>query len=239
MKRKLLLLMGLFTLSLAAQASSLPDYPFIFQTGTARVEVPPDMAVMDITVSSRGADAAKTLAVVNASAAEIFQSLAQVKIPQADIQSSNIMRSLDYASREKRDAPPVYVINRNLRVWVRDLAAWTPLVSQLAAMKNITRLDTEFKTSAHDAIVAELDLKAAKDAEAKAARAAKSFNRKIASVMAISEVSFQSLERTLMHSGSEVFAPPPYIPPADASSAVRAPGSIALEKSVHVLFKLE
>lgn len=239
MKRTLLLSAGLFAVNLAAQASSLPDYPFIFQTGTAQVEVPPDMAVMDITVSSRGADAAKTLAVVNASAAEIFQSLGKVKIPQADIQSSNIMRSLDYASREKHDAPPVYVINRNLRVWVRDLAAWTPLVSELAAMKNITRLDTEFKTSAHDALVAELDLKAAKDAEAKAARAARSFNRKIASVMAISEVSFQALERTLMHSGNEVFAPPPYIPPVDASSAVRAPGTISLEKSVHVLFKLE
>ena len=75
MQRKLLLLVGLFTLNMAAQASSLPDYPFIFQTGTAQVEVPPDMAVMEITVASRGADAANTLGVVNAGTAEVFQLL--------------------------------------------------------------------------------------------------------------------------------------------------------------------
>lgn len=239
MKRTLLLVVALFNLNMAAQASSLPDYPFIFQTGTAQVEVPPDMAVMEITVASRGADAAKTMGVVNAGAAEVFQLLGKVKIAQADIQASEIMRTLDYSGREKRDSPPMYVINRNLRVWVRDLAAWTPLVSELAAMKNITRMDTEFKTSAHDALVAELDLKAARDAETKAARIAKSFNRNIASVMAISEVSFQSIERALMRSGNEGFAPPPFIPPTEPSPAVRAPGSIALEKSVNVLFKLE
>lgn len=238
MKRKLLLVVGMFTVQMATQASSLPDYPFIFQTGTAQVEVSPDIAVMDITVASRGADAAKTLGVVNAGVAEVFQLLGKVKIAQADTQASEIMRTLDYSSREKRDAPPTYVINRNLRVWVRDLAAWSPLVSELAAMKNITRLDTDFRTSAHDTLVADLELKAARDAETKAARIAKSFNRKIASVMAISEVPFQSLERAMIRSSNEGFAPP-FIPPTEPASAVRAPASIALEKSVNVLFKLE
>ena len=238
MKRKLLLVVGFFTVQMATQASSLPDYPFIFQTGTAQVEVSPDIAVMDITVASRGADAAKTLGVVNAGVAEVFQLLGKVKIAQADTQASEIMRTLDYSSREKRDAPPTYVINRNLRVWVRDLAAWSPLVSELAAMKNITRLDTDFRTSAHDTLVADLELKAARDAETKAARIAKSFNRKIASVMAISEVPFQSLERAMIRSSNEGFAPP-FIPPTEPASAVRAPASIALEKSVNVLFKLE
>ena len=239
MKRKLLLVVGMFTVQMAAQASSLPDYPFIFQTGTAQVEVSPDIAVMDITVASRGADAAKTLGVVNAGVAEVFQLLGKAKIAQADTQASEIMRTLDYSSREKRDAPPTYVINRNLRVWVRDLAAWSPLVSELAAMKNITRLDTDFRTSAYDTLVADLELKAARDAETKAARIAKSFNRKIASVMAISEVPFQSLERAMIRSSNEGFAPPPFIPPTEPASAVRAPASIALEKSVNVLFKLE
>lgn len=238
MKRKLLLVVGMFTVQMATQASSLPDYPFIFQTGTAQVEVSPDIAVMDITVASRGADAAKTLGVVNAGVAEVFQLLGKVKIAQADTQASEIMRTLDYSNREKRDAPPTYVINRNLRVWVRDLAAWSPLVSELAAMKNITRLDTDFRTSAHDTLVADLELKAARDAETKAARIAKSFNRKIASVMAISEVPFQSLERAMIRSSNEGFAPP-FIPPTEPASAVRAPASIALEKSVNVLFKLE
>ena len=238
MKRKLLLVVGMFTVQMATQASSLPDYPFIFQTGTAQVEVSPDIAVMDITVASRGADAAKTLGVVNAGVAEVFQLLGKAKIAQADTQASEIMRTLDYSSREKRDAPPTYVINRNLRVWVRDLAAWSPLVSELAAMKNITRLDTDFRTSAHDTLVADLELKAARDAETKAARIAKSFNRKIASVMAISEVPFQSLERAMIRSSNEGFAPP-FIPPTEPASAVRAPASIALEKSVNVLFKLE
>ncbi len=74
MNRVLLVLVGFFALEVA-QASSLPDYPFVFQSGIARTEVAPDVAFIHLTISSRGSDAAKVLDVVNASAAEIFKAL--------------------------------------------------------------------------------------------------------------------------------------------------------------------
>jgi len=238
MRRKLLLVLAYFAVNMA-QASPLPDYPFIFQSGTAKMEVAPDLALIEITVSSRGSDAAKALAVVNASVAEIFQSFDKAKLRQSDITSSQIRRTLEYAGSEKRDTVPLYIVSRNVSVWVRELAAWAPLMSDLAGMKNITELETSFHSSTRNTLEAELELKAADDAAAKASRIAKSFGRKIASVMAISEAPFNARERALMTSRDGEFSPPPFIPPAGISSAIRAPANITLQKSLNVLFKLE
>ena len=238
MKRKLLLVLAYFAVNMA-QASPLPDYPFIFQSGTAKMEVAPDLALIEMTVSSRGSDAAKALAVVNASVAEIFQSFDKAKLRQSDITSSQISRTLEYAGREKRDTGPLYIVSRNVSVWVRELAAWAPLMSDLAGMKNITELETSFHSSTRNTLEAELELKAADDAAAKASRIAKSFGRKIASVMAISEAPFNALERALMTSMDGEFSPPPFIAPTGISSAIRTPANITLQKSLNVLFKLE
>lgn len=230
MKRMLLMALASLTMNLA-QASSLPDYPFIFQVGTARLDVAPDIAVISITVSSRGSDASKALAVVNAGVSDAFRVLYKAEIPQSDIVSTDIMRMLEQASSDKTSGPPVYIVRRNVRITVRKLAAWAPLMSELAVLKNVVNLESEFNVSGQDAIENALALKAASDARAKASRLAETLNRKIVAVMAVSEVPFPSLERTLISPDNREFSPPAFIPPTEYSSAVRAPASIPLQKA--------
>lgn len=66
---------GAFALALfvtgLANASSLPDYPFIFETGSAEVGVAPDMANVDLTISSRGRDASKAFSALMADLAKV------------------------------------------------------------------------------------------------------------------------------------------------------------------------
>lgn len=231
-------LLGSFALK-CASASSLPEYPFLFEAGQARADVAPDTALIDVGISSRGADAAKVLDVVNASATEVFGALNRAKVRQADIESSGLERSLDRSLNARQEAAPMYVISRHLKVRLRDLSTWSTLMSDLARMKNIDSLNADFQTTARKSIEADLELKAAHDAEAKATRVAGAFGRKVGAVMGISEVPFDALQRTMTEDNSGRAYAPLFIPPAGLVSEIQVPAAITLQKNVNVLFKLE
>ncbi|GGC64486.1 SIMPL domain-containing protein [Undibacterium terreum] len=239
MRSKLYLILGFFMLN-AANAAALPDYPFIFESGTARVDVAPDAAIIDITVSSRGSDASKALDLVNASMSDVFKAFNRSKLRKEDVESSDLVRSLDYAD-PKRNAAPTYTINRHVRVQLRDLSLWAALMSELAKMKNVERLSAEFLVSNRRSIDAELQLKAAHDAEDKADKVAKVFGKKLGSVMAISEAPFNMLGRALTEDMSnDAFSPPPpFSPPPELAAEIRVPTTIAIQKNLNVIFKLE
>lgn len=203
--------------------------------------MPPDTALIDLGVSSRGGDAPTVMDVVNASVSKVFAALARSHVSQADIESSGLERMVDRSLIARPDAAPVYVISRHLKIRIRDLTTWSTLMSDLARMKNIDGLSTDFQTTRRQAIEAELELKAAHDAEAKAkaTSVAVSFGRKLGAVMGISELPFDALQRTLTEDVSGRGFAPPYLPPAGLVSEIRVPATITLQKSVNVLFKLE
>lgn len=233
--------LGAFLVVKLASASSLPDYPFLFETGSADIEIAPDMATIDISISHRGRDPSKIFSVVNSSVAVILDDFTKFKVPQADIDASEVQRTVDLSRTiQDKSAPTNYVISRHVRVRLRDLSIWPVLMADLAKIENIESLSSDFQTSAQKSIGEELELRAARNAEARARRIAESFGRKLGAVMAISRTPFNALERTFTEGESGNYAPPPpFIPPTDSAVNLHVPAKITLSRSLNVLFKLD
>lgn len=240
MKNPLMLIFAFFIAGLA-NAAALPDYPFLFETGTAQVELAPDMAIVHITIADRGEDASRVFSAVNGSVDAVLGALARSKVPHADIDASDIQRSVDYVRPEKSTSTTVrYVITRQVKVRLRDLSVWPVLMADLAKISTIETMVSDFQISSRQKVDLELEQQAARDAETKARRNAGYFGRKLGAAMAISRVPFDSLDQTFTGgSGNSRFMPPPFIPPADAGSNLHVPAKISLSGSVNVLFKLE
>lgn len=241
MKTGFVFLSTFLAASLAA-ASPLPGYPFLFETGSAQIEVAPDLATVDLTVSDRGADAEKVFSLVNSSVATALDALARSKVPREDIDSFEIERSMDYSrsAQDKSAAPVRYVASRQVKIRLRDLSIWPALMADLAKIKNIENLNSEFHTSARNAIEAELGQRAARDAGERAKRSADSFGRKLGPAMAISRVPFNTFDRLFTEGAGSGYAPAaPYIPPMDSALNFRVPAKIRLSRSVNVLYKLD
>lgn len=241
MKTGFVFLSTFLAASLAA-ASPLPDYPFLFETGMAQIDVAPDMVTIDLTISDRGPDAEKVFSLVNSSIATTLDALARSKVPREDIESFEIQRSVDYSRgpQDKSAAPVHYVVSRQVKIRLRDLSTWPVLMADLAKIKNIENLNSEFQTSARNEIDAELGLQAARDAGVRAKRSADSFGRKLGPAMAISRAPFNTLERMFTEGAGGAYAPSaPYIPPINSALNLHVPAKIRLSRSVNVLYKLD
>ena len=240
MKNFLMLMSALFMSGLAS-AATLPDYPFLFETGTAQIDLAPDMAIVHITIADRGTDASRVFSAVNASVDAVLGALAKSKVPHADIDASDIQRSVDYVRPEKGTSTTVrYVITRQVKVRLRDLSGWPVLMADLAKISTIETMISDFQISSRQKVELELEQQAARDAETRARRNAGYFGRKLGAVMAISRVPFDSLEQTFTGgSGNSRFMPPPFIPPTEPGSSLHVPATISVSGSVNVLFKLE
>lgn len=240
MKNPLMLISAFFMAGLA-NAAALPDYPFLFETGTAQIELAPDMAIVSITIADRGEDASRVFSAVNNSVDAVLGALARSKVPKPDIDASDIQRSVDYVRPEQRASTTVrYVITRQVKVRLRDLSVWPVLMADLAKISTIETMSSDFQISSRQTVDMELEQQAARDAEARAKRSAGYFGRKLGAAMAISRVPFDSLEQTFTGgSGNSRFMPPPFIPPTEPGSSLHVPATIRLSGSVNVLFKLE
>lgn len=236
-----LMLICAFWMAGLANAAALPDYPFLFETGTAQIELAPDMALVHITIADRGKDASRVFSAVNSSVDAVLGALARANVPPADIDASDIQRSVDYVRPEQRSATTVrYVITRQVKVRLRDLSAWPVLMADLAKISAIDTMSSDFQISSRQKVDLELEQQAARDAETRARRNAGYFGRKLGAVMAISRVPFDSLEQTFTGgSGNSRFMPPPFIPPMEPGSSLHVPAKISLSGSVNVLFRLE
>lgn len=237
MKYTLMLISALWMAS-AGNAAVLPDYPFLFETGTAQIDVAPDLANVEINIAERGDDPAKVFASVNASIAATLDALTRLKVPTADIDTSDIQRAVDYTRVEKNASTKVqYILSRQVKVRIRDLSVWPTLMADLAKVSHIDAMNSDFQSSSRNAIYEKLEEQAARDAQTRAQRSAGYFGRKIGAAMAISRLPFHTVDA--IFTGGPSYMPAPYIPPGNSTGNLHVPAQITLSTSVNVLFKLE
>ncbi len=102
MKLKILTLVTLiglatFTLVLPIKASELPEGPHLSTTGTASIDVPPDIATITIEVSYSAKDAAAAKRQVDTRIAQYFDFLQKNGIEKKDINAANLSTQPEYS----------------------------------------------------------------------------------------------------------------------------------------------
>jgi uncharacterized protein YggE len=214
------LALAVMLLPCAADASSLPDYPFIHAAGEGYVMVVPDLGEIDFDISADDADPAAAVAVVQARAAEVRALLAaQGGAPDGEGGASAAIRDLRKEMRKpaQPDAGGAsdYDIRSSVHIMVKDLARWRPIMQALLEMPNIDRMSTTFGKT--DRIKAEQELTAAavQDARRRADAMAAGFGKKTGAVTAISSGQLRNLTGAVgllpgdIHRNHPGISPPP------------------------------
>lgn len=226
----------------SAVASPLPDYPFLFATGTARRDLPPDTVKLDFTIASRNADPAIAAKAVDATFETVLAILTAADVKKADLDASTVNKSArsHWDGTKGQSLPDGYEVTRRIRCTVRDIGNYPQMLKKLLEVADSESFSVRFERSDASKIQVELFTAAAKDARDQADQMASSFDRKIGAVHAISKAPFDRLGHDFGLSNSDRFAEPPAAYASGRHSDMfLVPSSITLSTSVNVVFELK
>jgi uncharacterized protein YggE len=234
----LLLLPGL------GMASGIPAFPFVFVTGQAEKEVPPDIATVNFGVQVFDEDPAKALSLVEERSNELMALFNKYGIDRKDVVAFEINKE---TVRERKDYVALrilgYELTRRVTVTVRKLDKFDALMTQLIGLRNITNVRTVFDTTQRKDIETDLFRQAAQKARQQAELLAKGFGSEIVSVHAISVSPFGfGVIDEVFGIGSQYGA---YSAAAKAESMERkainvlVPSTIKLQEAVNAIYTLK
>jgi len=225
-----------------ALAQPIPDYPFVFTSGTAEVDIAPDIAHLEFNVIARDPDGAKALAAVQDSSAKVTEILAKAGVKAVDIDASSIDKSEDRHWDDSLDKSVFdgFVVTRQFEVTVRDLAKYPEMGKALLQLPNALNFRPSFNRSDRDQQNAALFERAARDATARAERMAASFGRKLGAVRAISQIPFYGIPYWLgFDGGDRPYALEDLANGPGAPDTLLVPATITMAVDVNVVFELQ
>ncbi len=224
------------TFAAASQASPLPDFPFVFARGHARLDVAPDIGTLTFKVYARHADLTKATAVVQDRSEQLLTSLSERKIAQRDIVAYEI--SKDVVREREKEEPKIvgYEVTRRFSVTLRDLKNCEPLVKALLAMENVIDVSATFDRTDRKKIEAELIAKAGQNAREEAEHMARGLGAQLGPVFAISDRGFADLAEVIGMRDFNRFLP---LYRGGESQVLFVPATISLQKDVTAIFKLK
>lgn len=181
MKKTLLLVVATLTLAVLASAcsptptvSSNEQLRTINVTGTGSVDLEPDLARVNIGVRSQSPDVAEALADNSANAESIIQSLVDMGIDEADIQTRNFniypqqdQRPLPEQEQEEQPTQ-TFVVENTVAVVVRDLNTLGDVLATVVEEGANTIHGVTFDIEDREAAIEEARQLAIEDAQAQA-----------------------------------------------------------------------
>lgn len=134
MNRLTIFLVGAFSLGYISEAvatGALPDGPYLIAAGTAKTDVAPDYATLNLTVDGLAPTTSAASAIVDDKSDKVVVVLKKASIADEDIRAStlNVSPSYDYEG-EKRVYKGQYV-TRNFKVTLHDLKNFSSLIQGL------------------------------------------------------------------------------------------------------------
>ena len=234
---------ALALVTLNAFASPLPEYPFVFSVGDAKATLPPDVGVLNFTVSNHNANADVALATVRNTSEMALKILADAGLGAADINASPMTKDCRRHWDDKRDQsiPDGYEVSRKFEVTVRNLDKYPKMVTALFALSNTEDFGAYFRRS--DAATVSINLleAAAADAKAKAEKLAAQFGAKVGRVRAISQIPVADVPYVFGVSTQPlgIGAPDFAIEAPDSLDQLLVPPSVEITERLNVVFELE
>ncbi|MGO4380200.1 SIMPL domain-containing protein [Pseudoduganella sp. RAF53_2] len=231
--------------ALAAQASTLPEYPFVSTSGRAQTWLAPDIGELQFEIGAQNVMTDAASADLDNLAATVQKVLAAHTIPDTDVESFELgKKSVTLAQAAADGATQAWLLSRQYRVQVRDLSQWGAVLTELLALDHLDSIKIAFDRTDRDRINKDLMADAAKDARTNGELLAESFGRKLGPATAISRAPLEKV-------GAPYLAPqepaPRYAPRASASYSVSpanvaqylVPISIPFGQSVNAIFRLK
>jgi uncharacterized protein YggE len=222
-------------------ASELPDFPFVYASGHAEIEVPPDVATITFQLQSFDKDPNRATTIIDERSRGLIALFARYKIDKKDIVAYQLTRT---AVREKRNYTELgilgYETTRRFSVTLHALDQYNAFITDLLRFENLTNLHTAFDTSQRQAmerqLIGQASAKAREDAEALAG----GFGSRILSVFAItaSPAGFLRMADQFILS-REVTAMKAASSAMPATGTLFVPNTIKLERTVNAIFKIK
>ncbi|MGB0833886.1 MAG: SIMPL domain-containing protein [Psychrobium sp.] len=232
---------------MTANASNLPDFPFVLVKGEATSKVAPDMATITFELMAYEKEADKAMDVVNVRGVEVVSLLKKYDVKLPDIQSY----SLDKQIRRERDRNYVsgkiigYEVSQNFEITLRKLTDYSEVMDKLVGLENLSDVNISFDVSNRKQLLQTLVKKAANDAKMKASDLASGLGAELGSVYAatqdssynkffarfgVTESSYRGRFERIAVTGSVMKSP---------GANMFTPETIELNKSIHVVYKLK
>lgn len=227
-----------------AQASLLPDYPFVSTGGKAQTWMPPDIGELQFDVGAQQPSAGQAAAALQAQCASIASLLASHGIGEADVEGYELSKKAVELTNPGADGvTQAWSLGRHYRVQVRDLSQWPVLLTEVMALDHLDGVSVQFDRSDRERVNAQLLAEAAKDARSNGALLAESFGRKLGPAVAIARGPMEKVGTPFI---AQPEAAPVTVPRSSGTQLTAAnamdytvPVSIPFAQSVTALFRLK
>lgn len=219
-----------------AQASDLPQYPFVHTNGSANINVLPDVGEIDMELSSPNQNADLAWTAVESRLAQVRELLVQQGLPDSDVDVQSITRKARKADSTATADPAGFDTLCTLHLTVRDLSKWTGLVVPLLKISEVTEFSVTFSRSDRRQIETELVANAVADARRKADDLARGAGRQLGLANAISLVPIRNLSTTFGFSSAEGYRQSGR---RSASTDYTLIAAVRFVQDVDVIFKLK
>lgn len=192
--KRILTALVVTTVVIGAQASPLPDYPFVFASGDAKSEVKPDICHVEFHITIRDQDPTNGLALVEQRSIVALAILADNGVKKEDVIGFEVDKDhvRNYESRDKLEFLG-YEMRRKIEFTLRDLTQYEPILSPLLKTPDVVDIQTSFDRTDRKDIESRLLAEAVANARAKADLMAKGSRQRIVKLRAISQSGFYNL----------------------------------------------
>ena len=223
-----------------AQASPLPDYPFVTADGSADIWLAPDIGQLQFEVVAQQRETARALAQVDELSGALVALFTEGGVAAADIEASDLgKKSIALSAKDDAgEAAQAYIITRHFLVRVRDLRAWPGFIGALLGRDKVDNVSVAFDRVDREQVNSRLVLEAAQNARLGALELAQAFGRKPGPAVAITRGALDKMGARFGFGPAEgrAGAPPP---PAPGTLSYSVPGSIKFAQAVHAVFRLK
>lgn len=228
------------SLTAAAQASPLPEFPFISVSGEAKLEVAPDQARIQFVVRQTAATAAQATESVYRQGRELLQFLHSQGIAEADIEAAQINKEALHKDYNDRTITG-YEASQPISVTLQSLNNYVAIMDYLFKQPQIFSINSSFDVKQRQQFEQQLSEQAGADAKRRANSLAAAQGVKISTVFAITEAAgWGSLAGDFGFGGAAVSfgAMHKAADMEQGGSSLVLPRHIKLNKTVNVIYKI-
>ena len=228
-------------IAITAIASPLPDYPFVFTVGTAKIDTPPDIVRLSFAVVSRNKDLKAAGTAVDSTFNSVVAILTAAATRHEDIDASAVNKTplSHWDQGRNQTIPDGYEVSRTVKVTGHDLSKYPQILKGLLELPNTENFLADFDRSDRPKLKADLFATAAKDAKAHAEDMAAQFGRKLGPVRAISQIPLSAIGDQFGFSSSERESYDRMFKRSAPSEEFLAPATITISERVNVVFELQ
>jgi uncharacterized protein YggE len=172
-------------------ASSIPEFPFVFATGRAELEMVPDTAKMTFRIKAFHKDSSNAVATVQSRSSEVISFLETQGFGKGSLVSYELSKSVVRETQDYKQLTILgYDVSRRFELTFDDLSKYEVVAKTLFKMDDVSEIETSFDRKDRTEIEAKLLASACADAKRNAEGMASGFGKALGEVHCISKQGF-------------------------------------------------